>query len=150
MIRLVVHGKPVTQGSKRAFVAPNGRPVMVENGGARLKTWRGAIADAAGDQLPAGGLITDPVRIVIGFGIVRPKKPVHRLPTGRNHGDVDKLSRAVLDALTGTLLGDDGQVVDLWAAKDYSDPPGAVIDIYTDDDIEWALAPAPVTPEEAR
>ena len=36
--------------------------------------------------------------------------------------DLDKLQRAVLDALTGVLFSDDGQVVQLAAVKQYGQP----------------------------
>lgn len=52
-------------------------------------------------------------------------------PTERQIGDLDKLVRNVLDALTqGGLIGDDSQVVRLLAEKCYSPGlPGVVIDV---------------------
>ena len=41
------------------------------------------------------------------------------LPIGRNIGDIDKLCRGVLDALTGVVFADDAQVVRLTAGKNY-------------------------------
>jgi Holliday junction resolvase RusA-like endonuclease len=38
--------------------------------------------------------------------------------------DLDKLIRAILDALTGVVWRDDGQVVDIVASKVYADTPG--------------------------
>jgi Holliday junction resolvase RusA-like endonuclease len=42
---------------------------------------------------------------------------------------VDKTSRLVLDALSGILYADDGQVVDLHAFKRYDEPPRISIKI---------------------
>lgn len=129
-----VTGKPITQGSKN-----RGRYGGVyETASADLKTWRGAIAvatvKAIRDQwrsfdvaCPAG-----PVRVEITFlfarpaghfgrgtnaAVLRPGAPAH--PATRP--DIDKLTRAVLDALkTGRAYTDDGQVVDLIVRKRYA------------------------------
>lgn len=135
MITFNVDGmEPATQGSKRAL--PNG--VMLETN-KRLRPWRSHISDAAlSTNLP---LTTEPVSISIVFRFLRPrshfnksglsaKAPQHL--TSKQKGDIDKLSRAVLDALTGTLLHDDSQVVQLSAHKRYAaanERPGALITI---------------------
>ena len=41
--------------------------------------------------------------------------------------DLDKLVRAALDALTGIVFGDDGQVCELYAHKLYGDGPGSLV-----------------------
>ena len=126
--------EPATQGSKRSM--PNG--VMLETN-KRLRPWRSHISDAAiSTKHP---LTRSPVSISITFRFLRPqshfnksgltsKAPSHL--TSKQKGDIDKLSRAVLDALTGTLLYDDSQVVQLSAHKRYTTPderPGALITI---------------------
>lgn len=125
---------PATQGSKMAM--PN--LVMLE-ANKRLKPWRLLISDAA---LSSGfPLTTYPVSVSITFRFLRPKSHYNKsglspkapaLLTSKKKGDIDKLSRAVLDALTGTLLHDDSQVVQLAAHKRYTTPgeyPGALITI---------------------
>ena len=126
--------EPATQGSKSLM--PNG--VMRETN-QRLRPWRSHITDAAlQTNYP---LTTAPVSIAITFRFLRPKShfnksglspkaPPHL--TSKHKGDIDKLSRAVLDALTGSLLHDDSQVVQLSAHKRYTCPgelPGALITI---------------------
>lgn len=126
--------EPATQGSKRAM--PNG--VMLETN-KRLRPWRSHISDAAiSTKHP---LTRSAVSISITFRFLRPqshfnksgltsKAPAHL--TSKQKGDIDKLSRAVLDALTGTLLYDDSQVVQLSAHKRYTtsdERPGALITI---------------------
>jgi Holliday junction resolvase RusA-like endonuclease len=41
--------------------------------------------------------------------------------------DIDKLSRSVLDAITGGIVKDDSQVIILNARKEYGDKPGVLI-----------------------
>lgn len=67
-----------------------------------------------------------PVEIGITFVFVRPKSHYTSkgelragAPTHPGKPDIDKLCRAVLDALTGILYHDDAQVVSLNASKRY-------------------------------
>lgn len=125
---------PATQGSKRHV----GHGIMRETN-LRLPAWRSLVADAAlATKLP---LINEPVSIAITFRFLRakghynksglsPNAPSHL--TSKQKGDIDKLTRAILDALTGTLLHDDSQVVQLSAHKRYCTPdekPGALITV---------------------
>ena len=67
--------------------------------------------------------------------MLRPDAPL--FPTSKQLGDIDKLSRSTLDALSfssgGSILEDDSQVVSLSADKRYStcktDSPGAHISV---------------------
>ena len=86
------------------------------------------------------------VGVSIVFTLPRPKS---HYGTGRNAGklkssapehhtgpraDIDNLVKAVLDALTGIIYHDDGQVVRVFAAKHYEEAPGHAdthITIYT-------------------
>ena len=125
---------PATQGSKRHV----GYGIMRETN-ERLPAWRSLVADAAlATNQP---LLNQPVSISITFRFLRakghynksgltPSAPAHL--TSKQKGDIDKLSRAILDALTGTLLHDDSQVVSLSAHKRYCTPeekPGALITV---------------------
>lgn len=131
----VIGMDPATQGSKRSL----GHGVMVETN-KRLKPWRLLVSDAA--LSTAHPLTPQPVSISITFRFLRPRshftrsgtltKSAPAYLTSKARGDIDKLSRAVLDALTGTLLHDDSQVVSLNAQKRYATPeerPGALITI---------------------
>ncbi len=68
---------------------------------------------------------TDPVEVTLRFIVPRPKNAKRRLwPFTRGSGDVDKLSRNVLDAISDTrkapgVLRDDSCVVMLHASKHY-------------------------------
>jgi crossover junction endodeoxyribonuclease RusA len=134
VIRLDVYGTPEPQGNKTGFVR-GGRVVMVEGrrGDARerFKSWRDAVATAARVYQAEHRLelLDEPLQLDIVFRLPRPlsipKK--RRWPTTRP--DLDKLTRSVLDALTGTLIVNDSRVVLIVASKQYADgePPGCSI-----------------------
>lgn len=124
ILEFFVPGEAKPQGSKRGFVTKSGRVAMVEMAGNPLKKWREAIAwKARGEAAKTGWERTDaPVSVKLMFELRRPKKPKYPHPSTRP--DVDKLSRAVLDALTdcGLIWSDDSQVVRLLAEKNYARP----------------------------
>ena len=147
---LFVPGQPVPQGSKSAFISKStGRPVVVDKD-VRLPRWRAKITSAAIDRqaeimhthphlyshLPFRG----PIGIKVEFIMPRPK---HHFGTGKNADvlkpssprypatmpDIDKLLRAIFDALTDAQVWkDDGQVVWCQTSKHYEGPtwPGGI------------------------
>lgn len=146
-----VPGIPVPQGSKNAFVAnrkkpaPNAtgrqkyRAVMYEQE-VNLKPWRQAIAKTA-ERLKDPEWTTDGY-----FGTYAvfffPRPKYHFGPNGlteryakevykKTAPDGDKCLRAVNDALTGILFGDDAAVIPGFALTLYAEPylPGALISI---------------------
>lgn len=142
-IEIDVPGVPAPQGSKR-YVG-NGR--MVESSKS-LPTWRHDVQEAAKNAV--GGVVPPffdgPVIVHVYFVFARPRShygtgrnasvlkasaPEHG-PVTRNRADVDKLARAVLDAITHVVFADDSQVIRLLAAKSWADPtiaPGAYIQV---------------------
>lgn len=119
MISFTVIGTPVPQGSKRHV----GHGVMVEANKA-LPSWRDSVVTAARAVAPAEPL-AGPVRVVLDFRFL----PVASAPYRTRHvsaPDVDKLARAVLDALTiARVVVDDARVWDLHANKRYCEPSEA-------------------------
>lgn len=129
-----VFGRPVPQGSKRAFMPKNGkRPIVVEQADQRHKDWRSAVRSAAVESLPEGWR-TDGLYVVRlefwfkrpethygskgGERYIKPAAPVYVPSTP----DVDKLQRAVLDSLTDAAWwADDSRVIDLRGLKVYVD-----------------------------
>jgi len=104
-------GRPAPQGSKRHV----GGGVLVESSKA-VKPWRVDVqwAARAACRAPLDG----PVALRLEFVMPRPKStPKRSTPPAIRRPDVDKLARAVLDALTGVVVGDDSQIVDLHATK---------------------------------
>ncbi len=128
ILRFRVSGLPVTQGSKRAVLRGK-RAGLIDSNDARLRPWRDAVrwtahATAGISWQPIAG----PVRVLLLFGLRRPAaapKTRRTWPIGAKSGDVDKLTRACLDAMTDAgIWRDDSQVVDARAIKDYPDALG--------------------------
>ena len=160
-----VGATPAPQGSLSAFVVypkDGGRPRAVSSHGKKsspgvkaLHAWRGAVEDEARKAIGTGGPYAGPVRVHLLFRLPRPaSKPRWRwLPWERP--DLDKLTRATLDALTGIVYDDDARVVDLHARKRYAlpgDPPSGFVRVVPLDDLEreegitWAAGgPPPAT-----
>lgn len=143
---LVAHvvGRPVTQGSKKAFAIAGkdgGKPraVMVDDQSERLRPWRENVRDAVRQERGEHPPLTGPIRLALHFALPKPKsasKTRRVWPAGRV-GDLDKLVRAVMDAMTDAgIWGDDSQVCDLRATKDYPGPengqmtPGVMIAVW--------------------
>lgn len=133
-LHLWIPGIPVTQGSKRHVGA--GRMIETSQG---LPAWRNTIAwhTRATYRHPP---MTGPVTVELGFWLPRPASHTRNgtlTPTAPTHPthkqDLDKLTRAVLDALTTAAVWvDDGQVVALTAGKLYAVdtyPPGVAITV---------------------
>lgn len=124
-----VFGPPVAQGSLRAYLTrgPNPRPIIT-HASRQVIPWRQEIVGAA----KAAGvpfIETGPVWVVIRFYLPRPK--TNRATHPERRPDLDKLGRAVLDALTHVAFRDDAQVVLLVMRKSYGDWVGAKISIGT-------------------
>lgn len=130
--QFTVHGLPITQGSKNSYTNKRtGRPILVESRHKELKAWRTRIGLAyRQSQAPQ---IAGACRVTIDFYLPRPKS---HYGTGRNAGklknsapvyvsvkpDIDKLERAVLDALTQCgAIEDDARVAVLVTAKLYAE-----------------------------
>lgn len=112
-ISFTVEGKPIQQGSMRAF---NNR--VVHNKSKELMAWRKAVAEAA--HKAGCTPITGPIAISMDFTYERPKTVNREHPTVPP--DLDKQVRSILDALTGVAYVDDGQVTALTATKEYGHP----------------------------
>ena len=111
-------GDPVSQGSMSVF---KGR--TVHSNSAKLKVWRTIVHEAAAEA----GLtpLPLPVGITLRFYLKRPRTVSRSVPSVKP--DIDKLARAVLDAMTGVAYDDDSQVIQLTARKVYG--PTAGVDV---------------------
>lgn len=131
-----VFGDPRPKGSLicrgprtcRKCRTPIVHPVTEDDAGHKAAEWRKRV-ETAGLQLrqALGGTITAPVAVDATFVVARPKAAAGRaFPHLRSAGDVDKLARMLLDALTSChVIADDSLVVELVARKQY---PGAALD----------------------
>jgi crossover junction endodeoxyribonuclease RusA len=125
VLQFRVRGIPSTQGDHKAY-KPKGAPFarIVDANPAKLRPWREAIrqdaVQAAGETwTPLDG----PVLVTLRFALARPAsapKTRRTWPIGKRSGDVDKLARAALDALTDAgIFTDDARVTELTVSKDY-------------------------------
>ena len=106
-----IPGRPAPQGSKRHL----GNGIMVESSKA-VKPWRVDVAWAVRAHFPTP--LDGAVRLELEFVMPRPKSaPKRSTPPAIKRPDVDKLARAVLDAITGVVVADDSQIVELVASK---------------------------------
>lgn len=140
-VQFSVPGIPATQGSTRAYI--RGGRAVVTHANEKTIPWRHTIGHTANLELEGRYAAPgSPVTVTVDFVLPRPAS--HWLKTGGLRKtapryprlDLDKLVRAVLDALTGVAWHDDSQVTDLIAGKGYvTDPavqPGARITLSAD------------------
>lgn len=134
VITFLVRGVPAPQGSMRAF---DSHVVPAKN--APYLTFRADIRTEA-DKCWSHPWVGQPIWVAMRFVFPRPQS--HFLPVNKtrqvpvlrvnapeyvtSRPDVDKLVRAVLDALTGIAYADDAQVVQVTGTKVYDpgDGPG--------------------------
>lgn len=108
-----------------------GRPQLRYTNREPLALWRDAIRDACPQDEPAEG----PFRVTMQFRMQRPAGhyarngilPRYEDATPCRRPDIDKLVRAVLDALTMRVWRDDGQVIEIRASKRYGNAPGVTV-----------------------
>jgi crossover junction endodeoxyribonuclease RusA len=145
-VEFTVLGLPQPQGSKTVIQQKGRRPRMIEDN-PQTGPWRSTVVAAAhaamthhGDEGTSGYLppLEGPLRLRAVFVFPR---PAGHYGSGRNAGrlkpssplyvrtrpDVDKLLRAVGDALTGVVFRDDAQLVIVQAEKHYGAPPCALV-----------------------
>lgn len=134
MTEFTVHGRPIPEGSTKAY--PVRRPdgsvgaTITHAKSTELMEWRYRIAK--GYEEAEGELYDSsiPVSIGIEFHFMRPKSiSAKKRPYPVTRPDLDKLVRAVLDALTGMAYKDDSQVLELKASKFYGEREGVRITV---------------------
>lgn len=129
-IAFSVHGTPAPQGSKTKWGTEDNP---------RTGPWRAAIAAEASAAMNGLLAIHEPVTVNVLFYFPRPKSHYRSgkhagemKPGAPNHcatkPDLDKLLRAIGDAITGIVIRDDCQIVAVAAVKHYG-PPHAEITI---------------------
>jgi crossover junction endodeoxyribonuclease RusA len=126
LVELFVPGRPAPQGSKRHV----GGGILVESSKA-VAPWRTTVAWHAA-QAHQGAPLDGPLAVHVGFVMPRPAALPKRkaTPAHTKRPDIDKLARAVLDALSGVVWRDDSQIDDLHPTKRYAEldeQPGAHI-----------------------
>lgn len=122
IIEYFVAGTPRTQGSLKGYVVKSketgkARAILTHDNKPELRDWRATVRQVTADHMDEP--ITGPVTLCIGFRLERPRSRLRmRFPDVKP--DLDKLARAVMDALKGTAYHDDNQVVELNVTKIYA------------------------------
>nr|DAV40200.1 MAG TPA: Endodeoxyribonuclease RusA [Caudoviricetes sp.] len=137
-----VPGEPITEGSTKAFTSGQ-RVVVTHDRGRELDAWRIKVAKAAEDAARKAGWEPrhdGPVAVTAIFVLPRPKSVPKTRKWPHTKPDLDKLQRAVGDALAPYkrpgVLRDDSRIVEWRASKCYAGGPrmvGAVITVSTVD-----------------
>jgi crossover junction endodeoxyribonuclease RusA len=130
MIHFVCFGRPQPQGSKTPWlprykggafvVGKNGQPVIATmDSNKKLKPWRQELRRAALEANRAVVVLERdvPVCVRLDFYLARPKSLPMRFERPTKKPDIDKLTRAVFDSLTGTIITDDSQIVEAMVGK---------------------------------
>jgi len=125
-----VLGLPQTKGSTRLLWTKKGKTVVTSDN-KQLRPWEHDVAMCA---LTSGVKVIDqgPVKVDVQFVLPRPRSAKRSQSFQASRPDLDKLLRAVLDALTGVAYRDDGQVSVLQAVKRYAltgEPAGASVTV---------------------
>jgi Holliday junction resolvase RusA-like endonuclease len=134
-LHLDISGLPVPQGSMKTWIH-NGKPIIT-SASKGLKEWRRLVADQASTAMQGRAPIpkeTHAVSIALIFFLPRPASALKSQRAPRTAPDIDKLVRAVFDALTGVAYEDDSQVIHLVSSKEYADAraaraPGVIINL---------------------
>jgi crossover junction endodeoxyribonuclease RusA len=137
-----VLGEPAPQGSKTRL--PSGG---MREANAATRPWRATVAAAAVEAIGERPQLVGPLELRAVFVFAR---PASHWGTGRNlqrlkpsapayrpsKPDLDKLLRAIGDALTGIAFRDDAQLAVIRAEKHYGTPPCAHIEVSEIDERE--------------
>lgn len=140
VIRFRVRGLPATEGSKVGRIVHTRErgdvAVVVDVNQRSLADWRRSIGTAC-SFVYQGTPLEGPVGVKLSFYFLRPKTQTRRqreqswLPNGK---DLDKLERAVFDAVKMIAWRDDRQVAFVTATKRYADDehlPGLEAEIWS-------------------
>lgn len=125
---LFVTGTPRPQGDLRSSHDRTGKVHLFMAPG--VKQWRRDIGIIARSEI--GVPLAGPVAIDLTFTLEVPKSEPYRMGPHTQTPDLDKLTRAVLDALKSIAYEDDRQVAVLVARKVWGRVPGVRIRV-----LEW-------------
>lgn len=121
-----VPGEPITEGSTKAFTSGQ-RVVVTHDRGRELDAWRIKVAHAAEAAAREAGWEPrhdGPVVVTVSFLLPRPKSVPRSRRLPHTKPDLDKLQRAIGDALAPYkrpgVLHDDSRIVEWRATKLYA------------------------------
>ncbi len=121
-MKFTVYGTPRPQGSTRAFIPKGWNRAVITSDNKKLKPWRQEVTDTLFVEsgcIPYSGSGNEAIVMSLDFFFKRPKSAPKSRAYPTVKPDVDKLIRAIFDAGTGVLYGDDAQLVGVTARKHY-------------------------------
>lgn len=133
-----VPGVPQPGGSKRGFLIPNTKRIVITEDNKRSKDWRASVAQVVSEVVTAP--LHGPLEVIFEFYLPRPQG---HFGSGRNAAqlkesaprwhsirpDYTKLVRSTEDALKGIAWLDDSQIASQRGTKVYGDRCGCRITI---------------------
>lgn len=135
VVEFRIPGPAAPQGSKRAIRLRGSNRVVLVESSAKVKPFRAVAALCATQawrQPPTQGVVA----LEVAFRFVRPKSHTKAdgslragAPLAPGKPDIDKLLRALLDAMTGVVYVDDSQVACIWATKEYGQTAETVVSV---------------------
>lgn len=146
-LQFIVYTTPAPQGSMKAHVVRGKAYLSCDN--RKTMPFRHAVTQVARREVADRNLM-EPVagkHVAVGlkveFHVARPASVSRKREHPTVRPDCDKLLRATLDALTGVLYADDGQVVEIYARKFYAKGPEYVL-VSMEADVQPAVLPEAV------
>lgn len=126
-LAFTVFGVPLTKGNHRAIRVKGMKFPVITETNRNVASWQQLVAEGASHAMQQRApehraLFDSAVRVTIAFYMPRPKKFskrgvfVHHL----TKPDIDRLERAILDALTAVAFHDDKQVTEVIKGKYYA------------------------------
>ncbi len=122
-VSFTVYGFAAGKGSTTAFYSPKQKRTFTHSPKS-TQNWERLVKDVAQQHVSPDGLLDGPLQMQLRFYLPKPKSaPKTKRTWPDKKPDLDKLIRAVGDALTGVLYTDDARIVAVTASKDYDVAP---------------------------
>ncbi len=122
-VRFVVYGEAAGKGSVTSRYVP-GRGRTFSHHPKKTVNWEALVKRVAQDHVPMGGLLKGPLEAGLRIYLLKPASKPKKCVWPEWKPDIDKLVRAVFDAMTGVIYANDAQIVRVVELfKAYGDPP---------------------------
>jgi len=131
MVSFFAAGRPAPKGSFRVVTQRRGRRLrhpQVLKDSPKTYTWERVVAAQAQQAMRGQAVLDGPLVVTLAFALPRPKSHfgkrgalLKRAPAYPAVApDLDKVTRATLDAMEGLVFTNDSRVVDLFLSKRYA------------------------------
>lgn len=139
LVTFDVIGPAIPQGSMIPGITKKGKP-FARHSNPSLLQWRRTCALMATVAMRSARakMVRRYGAIEIHFSVfVERGNKTRKYPTARTDGgDIDKLERALLDALTGVCFEDDSMVIDVKKSMRFAPTAGMRVQVFSDDEEE--------------